>query len=66
MKKNSKKPVMGRPKKPIGTARDSILQVRLTEAERKLLDEAAQAKALDTSAWVRTVVLDLAKRLLGK
>jgi uncharacterized protein (DUF1778 family) len=66
MKKNIKKPVLGRPKKPAGAARDSILQVRLTEAERKLLDDAAQSKALDTSAWVRMEALALAKHLLEK
>jgi uncharacterized protein (DUF1778 family) len=66
MSKQHKKPVLGRPKKPPGEARNSILQVRLTAAERKVLDDAANAKALDTSAWVRMEVLAIAKRLLGK
>ncbi len=52
-------------KKPPGTARKTILQVRLTEDERKILDDAAQAKALDTSAWVRMEAIALAKALLA-
>jgi hypothetical protein len=51
-------------KKPPGEARDSVLQVRLTAVERELLDRAAQAKSLDTSAWVRSEVLALARQLL--
>ena len=58
-----RKPVTGRPKKQPGEARTAILQVRLTVAERELLDKAARAKALDTSAWVRMEALALAKRV---
>ena len=65
MAKSSKKPARGRPKKQPGEARDAILQVRLTAAERKLLDDAAQRKALDTSAWVRMETLALAKAILA-
>lgn len=65
MSNKPKKTAKGRPKKPPGEARNSILQVRLTATERKLLDDAANAKALDTSAWVRMETLALAKQLLG-
>ena len=64
MAKSPKKPTIGRPRKPPGELRDAILQVRLTDAERKLLDRAAETKALDTSAWVRMETLALAKKLL--
>jgi hypothetical protein len=64
MPKPTKKAKTGRPKKQPGEARDSILQVRLTAAERKLLDDAAQLKSLDTSAWVRSESLALARQLL--
>jgi hypothetical protein len=56
----------GRPKKPDTERRDSILQVRLTAAERATLDAAASSKALDTSAWVRSEVLALAARMVGR
>jgi hypothetical protein len=56
----------GRPKKPDTERRDSILQVRLTAVERATLDAAAASKALDTSAWVRSEVLALAVRMVGK
>jgi uncharacterized protein (DUF1778 family) len=65
MPKPPKKKPTGRPKKPPGEARDSILQVRLTADERKLLDDAARAKALDTSAWVRMEALALARAVLA-
>jgi hypothetical protein len=64
MPKSPKKTAVGRPKKQPGEARDYKLQVRLTEAERKLLDDAAQSKSLDTSAWVRSEALALARQLL--
>ena len=55
---------MPRPRKKPGEARDAILQVRLTAAERKLLDDAARTRTLDTSAWVRMEVIAIAKRIL--
>lgn len=58
-----RKPATGRPKKQPGEARTAILQVRLTPAERELLDAAARSKSLDTSAWVRMEALAIAKRL---
>lgn len=65
MPKRTKKAATGRPKKPPGEARDAILQVRLTAEERKLLDDAARAKSLDTSAWVRSESLALARAVLA-
>jgi hypothetical protein len=56
--------VMARPKKTATNRRDNILQIRLTDKERKALDDAARAKALDTSAWARTRLLELAREIL--
>jgi hypothetical protein len=52
----------GRPKKTEGERRDNILRVRLTEDERRLLDQFAQEKALDTSSWARAALVALAKK----
>lgn len=54
---------MPRPKKPAGEVRENVLRIRLTDEERKTLDEAAQAKHLDTSAWARSELLALAERV---
>lgn len=53
---------MPRPKKPAGEVRENVLRIRLTDEERKALDEAAKAKHLDTSAWARSELLTLAGR----
>jgi hypothetical protein len=55
----------GRPKKPEGETRHGVLRIRLTSDERNLLDAAARARSLDTSAWARTELMALAKRQLG-
>jgi uncharacterized protein (DUF1778 family) len=59
----AKKPTAprGRPKKQPGEARSNVLQVRLTDAEKQALDEAAQFKGMDTSTWVRVEMLSLAR-----
>ena len=54
----------GRPKKDASERRENFLRIRLTDSERAALDEAAQSKSLDTSAWARTLLLDLAKKHL--
>jgi hypothetical protein len=54
--------MVGRPKKTPGEARDNILRIRLTDAERAELDAAAESKALDTSAWARSLLLELARK----
>lgn len=51
----------GRPKKAEGESRENVLRIRLTEAERALLDQAAGGKTLDTSTWARSELLALAR-----
>jgi hypothetical protein len=51
----------GRPVKRDADRRANTLRIRLTDAERKALDKAAKAKALDTSAWARMELLALTK-----
>ena len=53
---------MGRPRKPKNENRENFLRIRLTEAERKALDTAAEQRTLDTSTWARAELLQLAKR----
>jgi hypothetical protein len=55
----------GRPRKPENATRENFLRIRLTEAERAVLDEAAKKKELETSTWARSELLQLARRLLG-
>jgi hypothetical protein len=57
---------MARPKKPEGEVRENVLRIRLTDAERKALDDAAQAKHLETSSWARSELLALAMRLAAR
>lgn len=54
--------VMARPKKTKADQRQNVLRIRLTDAERKRLDIAAETKTLDTSTWARAELLQLAKR----
>lgn len=56
----------GRPKKPESEARNNVLRVRLTDKERKALDQAALSVGLETSTWVRFELLALAKKLRAK
>ena len=51
----------GRPKKPENETRDNVLRVRLTDAERAAIDEAARTRGLETSTWVRMELLALAR-----
>jgi hypothetical protein len=57
---------MARPKKPAGEARKNVLRILLTEEERAALEEAARSKSLNVSAWARSVLLALAKRMKEK
>jgi uncharacterized protein (DUF1778 family) len=50
-------------KKPHGKA--YMLRVRMTLAERELLEAAAKVKSLDLSSFVRSEMLALARRLLA-
>jgi hypothetical protein len=54
---------MARPKKPTGAARGKFLRIRLTEDERRTLDEGAKVKSLETSTWARMELLALARKL---
>lgn len=49
----------GRPPKPPDERKSAELRIRLTEAQRKALDEAANGK---TSTWARKLLLTAAKR----
>jgi uncharacterized protein (DUF1778 family) len=55
----------GRTKKPESEAKTYMLRIRMTEAERALLENAARARALETSTWARSELVSLAKKLLG-
>jgi hypothetical protein len=53
---------MGRKPKPAGENRENILRIRLTEAERQAIDEAAKEVFLETSTWARMELMKLAKQ----
>lgn len=55
----------GKPKKP-DLVKSFMLRVRMTEAERALLEEAAKLKSLQLSSWVRSEMLALARKVLGR
>jgi uncharacterized protein (DUF1778 family) len=56
----------GRHKKPESEAKSYMLRIRMTEADRALLEEAAKSRSLETSTWARTELVALAKRILAK
>jgi hypothetical protein len=51
----------GRHKKKQTDRRENVLRIRLTEAEREILDDMAQELGLDTSSWARSELLQIAK-----
>jgi hypothetical protein len=51
------KKILGRPRLPKGVARSVNLQIRLTEAERALIEAKAKSDKKDLSEWVREAVL---------
>lgn len=53
----------GKPKKP-EQVKTYMLRVRMTEAERRLLEEAARLKSLGLSTWARSELMALARRLV--
>jgi hypothetical protein len=55
----------GKPKKP-EQVKSYMLRVRMTEAERALLEEAAKSKSLETSTWARSELVALARKLLAR
>jgi hypothetical protein len=54
----------GRRKKPESEAKTYMLRIRMTQAERQLLGEAAKSKSLETSTWARSELVALARKLL--
>jgi uncharacterized protein (DUF1778 family) len=56
----------GRPKKPESDVKAFMLRIRMTEDERKVLDDAARVKSLQLSSWARSELLALARKILGK
>lgn len=53
---------MARPPKKPGETRENVLRIRLTEAERKAIDEAALGTGLDSSTWARMQLLAISKK----
>jgi hypothetical protein len=47
-------------------AKEYMLRVRMTEADRQLLEEAARYRSLKLSSWVRSEMVALARKTLGK
>ncbi len=58
--------MMGRPPKPPKDVKSDTLRVRMTKAERALLNRAAKAQGEEASTWARGALLALAKGLLRK
>jgi uncharacterized protein (DUF1778 family) len=58
--------MMGRPPKPENEVKNNFLRIRLTDAERALLDKAAEAQGEETSTWLRTIALEKAKKLVRR
>ena len=56
----------GRAKKPEKDSKTYMLRIRMTEEERKLLEEAAQSRSLETSTWARSELVLLARRVIAK
>lgn len=56
----------GRHKKPESEAKTYMLRIRMTEADRTLLEDAAKSRSLETSTWARSELVALARKLLGK
>ncbi len=55
---------MGRPPLPLEKKRQHDLRVRLTEAEREVIERAATHDGLATSTWVRHIILQAARERL--
>lgn len=54
----------GKPKKP-EQVKSFMLRIRVTEAERTLLEQAAALKSLQMSSWIRSEMLAQARKLLA-
>jgi hypothetical protein len=55
----------GKPKDP-ERRKTFMLRIRMTEADRLLIEEAARTKSLETSTWARSELVALARSLIGK
>lgn len=53
---------VGRPPKPDSERLASTLRVRLTAADRAMIDQVAQGRGEEVSEWARGVLLAAAKR----
>lgn len=54
---------MARPRKEPSRKKTTYFRFRLTEVEKKLIEAAANSKSLDSSAWARSELLSIAKKL---
>jgi uncharacterized protein (DUF1778 family) len=55
----------GKPKNP-EQVKTYMLRVRMTDADRALLEAAAKLKSLEISTWARSELVSLARRLLKR
>ena len=54
--------IMGRPPKEPGQVKAAYVQLRLTAAERREYDQAAQQAGLSLSAWIRNCLSEATRR----
>jgi hypothetical protein len=54
----------GKPKEP-DRVKTYTLRIRMTDAERVLLEAAAKSKSLETSTWARSELVALAREALA-
>jgi uncharacterized protein (DUF1778 family) len=55
----------GKPKEP-DRVKSYMLRVRMTEADRVLLQQAADVKSLELSTWARHELVALARKVLAR
>jgi Protein of unknown function (DUF1778) len=58
-------PARGRPPKPPGERKGAILRVRLTDAQREVIEAAAAIGGEDLSSWLRRVGLQAARAAIA-
>ena len=56
----------GRPPKDESETLTYMLRIRMSEADRELLEQAAKFKSLQLSTWARSELVALARKLLAK
>jgi uncharacterized protein (DUF1778 family) len=57
---------MGRPKKEKALLMRVPLRIMLTADQKELIEQAAKLEGVDMTAWVRPILLQLAKERIGK